>query len=111
MDLQRINLKKGIVWVKGKRGWRKVFLGEASQHAILAYLDERPQSSSSALWLSVHRRPLTSDGVRQMVDRLAHKANVHGRTICTHSVTARPKPGWTMALTRKSLRRHWDTPM
>ncbi len=79
MDVQRLDLKHGIAWVEGKRGWRKIFLGESSQKAILNYLCERPTDGPSALWLSVHKRALTSDGVRQMIDRLAQRAGVKGR--------------------------------
>ncbi len=79
MDVQRLDLKHSIAGVEGKRGWRKVFLGESSQKAILNYLCERPKDGPSALWLSVHKRALTSDGVRQMFERLAQKANVQGR--------------------------------
>lgn len=79
MDTQRLDLNQGIAWVEGKRGWRKIFLGQTSVSAIADYLQERPINSSTSLWLNVMGQPLTSDGVRQMVDRLARKANVSGR--------------------------------
>lgn len=79
MDLERLYLAQGIAWVLGKRGWRKIFLGKASIEAIDAYLHTRPINAPTALWLNVHGQPLTADGVRQMVKRLARKAAVTGR--------------------------------
>lgn len=79
MNLRQLDLRQGVAWVNGKRGWRKVFLGKASAEAILAYLPERPTNGGDALWLNVKGRPLTTDGIRQLVDRLAIEANVTGR--------------------------------
>ncbi|MCC6457221.1 MAG: tyrosine-type recombinase/integrase [Caldilineaceae bacterium] len=79
MDLSQLDLKQGVAWVKGKRGWRKVFLGKASVQAIQHYLQVRPAGKTTGLWLNVHGQPLTSDGVRQLVDRLAGRAQVAGR--------------------------------
>ncbi|MBU6352100.1 MAG: tyrosine-type recombinase/integrase [Chloroflexi bacterium] len=79
MNLRQLDLRQGLAWVNGKRGWRKVFLGKASVEAILAYLPERPTNGGDALWLNVKGRPLTTDGIRQLVDRLAIEANVTGR--------------------------------
>lgn len=79
MNLHQLDLRQGIAWVKGKRGWRKVFLGKASVQAIQTYLKERPANKGDALWLNVFGQPLTTDGVRQLVDRLAEKARITGR--------------------------------
>lgn len=79
MDLKHINLKAGEVWVYGKRGWRKVFLGKASVETIQAYLEERTEDSCPALWLGRYGEPLTADGVRRLVYRLAEQAQVEGR--------------------------------
>lgn len=79
MNLRQLDLRQGIAWVKGKRGWRKVFLGKASVQAIQAYLKERPTNKGDALWLNRFGQPLTTDGVRQLVDRLAEKARITGR--------------------------------
>lgn len=79
MDLERLHLAQGIAWVQGKRGWRKIFLGKASIEAINAYIQTRPINAPTNLWLNVHGQPLTADGVRQMVKRLARKAAVTGR--------------------------------
>ncbi|MCC6168722.1 MAG: tyrosine-type recombinase/integrase [Caldilineaceae bacterium] len=79
MNLPQLDLKQGIAWVQGKRGWRKVFLGNAGVQAIQAYLAERPASQGHALWLNAYDRPLTTDGVRQLVDRLAESAGITGR--------------------------------
>ena len=79
MDLERLHLYQGIAWVQGKRGWRKIFLGKASIEAIDAYLQTRPINAPTNLWLNVYGQPLTADGVRQMVNRLARKAAVTGR--------------------------------
>ncbi len=52
MNLRQIDMRQGIAWVQGKRGWRKVFLGKASVQAIQAYLRERPVGKGDALWLN-----------------------------------------------------------
>jgi site-specific recombinase XerD len=51
----------------------------SSVQAIQDYLHERSSHSKDALWLTVLGKPLTTDGVRQLVDRLAEKAGVVGR--------------------------------
>ena len=79
MNLHQLDLRQGIAWVKGKRGWRKVFLGKASVQAIQAYINARPANKGDALWLNVFGQPLTTDGVRQLVDRLAEKGRITGR--------------------------------
>jgi site-specific recombinase XerD len=38
-----------------------------------------PLIGLDALWLNVNGQPLTADGVRQMVERLAQRAGVRGR--------------------------------
>lgn len=47
--------------------------------AIFDYLRERPAGTEHALWLNSLGQPLTTDGVRQLVDRLAEKADITGR--------------------------------
>ncbi|MCC6167437.1 MAG: tyrosine-type recombinase/integrase [Caldilineaceae bacterium] len=79
MNLRQLDLKQGITWVQGKRGWRKVFLGKAGAQAIQEYLCERPAGQEHALWLNTLGQPLTTDGVRQLVDRLAKQAGIAGR--------------------------------
>src|SRR5690606_18471312 len=78
MNLRQLDLKQGIAWVQGKRGWRKVFLGKAAVETIEAYLCERPAGQEQALWLNTLGRPLTTHGVRPLVDRLAEEAAVIG---------------------------------
>lgn len=79
MELKRLKLKVGSASVYGKRGWRPVFLGKASVQAIQAYLEERASETSPKLWLGRYGEPLTTDGVRQLVGRLAEQAHVQGR--------------------------------
>lgn len=79
MRLSRLELKDGYAWVEGKRGWRKAFLGQTAVQAIEAYLRQRSEYDADVLWLSANGEPLTTDGVRQMVDRLAERAGVTGR--------------------------------
>ncbi len=79
MAVSRVNLRQGVAWVEGKRGWRKIFLGEASVDAIGSYLQIRQDTGTDALWLNSNGQPLTADGVRQMVDRLARQAGIRGR--------------------------------
>ena len=79
MSLTHLDLKQGMAWVNGKRGWRKVFLGKASVQAIQSYMRERGPGRYDALWLNAQGKPLTTDGIRQIVDRLAAEASVTGR--------------------------------
>lgn len=79
MEVKRLNLRGGWASVYGKRGWRKVFLGKASVKAIQVYLEERATETSPKLWLGRYGEPLTTDGVRQLVGRLAEQAQVQGR--------------------------------
>ena len=79
MNLRQLDLKQGIAWVQGKRGWRKVFLGKASIQAIQAYLQERPTGKEDAVWLKRWGNSLTTDAVPQLVDRLADKTGITGR--------------------------------
>jgi site-specific recombinase XerD len=79
MTINHLTLTTGEALVYGKRGWRKVYLGKESTVAIKAYLEERPKTGEGALWLNVYGRPLTTDGIRQLIDRLAKRANVEGR--------------------------------
>lgn len=79
MMVDQLDLKRGEAWVKGKRGWRKVYLGEICVEAIRAYLEDRSDNTESVLWLGSHGGPLTADGVRQLIYRLAENAHTRGR--------------------------------
>jgi site-specific recombinase XerC len=94
MNLHQLDLWQGIAWVKGKPGWRKVFLGKASVQAIQAYLKDRPPNKHDALWLNIFGQPLTTDGVRQLVDRLAEKARITGDIIFMRFVIVRHRRVW-----------------
>ena len=78
MTLSQLDLRRGIAWVKGKRGWRKIFLGDAGLEAIQAVSERTQPGAQNALWLNVNGQPLTTDGIRQLVDRLAAQARCHG---------------------------------
>ena len=93
MSLKRLNLKRGEAWVTGKRGWRPVYLGEMSVRAITAYIDEREEWPNDALWLDYYGERITIDGVRQMINRLAEKADVEGRHNL-HSFRHRVAQAW-----------------
>ncbi|MBX3054199.1 MAG: tyrosine-type recombinase/integrase [Caldilineaceae bacterium] len=79
MTTDQLDLAKGETWVKGKRGWRKVFLGKVCIEALQTYVDDRPDEPTNALWVSAHQGALTTDGIRQLIDRLAESAGVRGR--------------------------------
>jgi len=93
MSVERLDLRKGTAWVNGKRGWRKVFLGEASVAAITGYLQSRPTVATDALWLNVRDQPLGTDGIRFIIDDLAAKAGVRGRHNL-HSFRHRAVQSW-----------------
>jgi integrase/recombinase XerC len=79
MTIDQLDLRKGEAWVKGKRGWRKVFLGKTCVEAVETYLQERTESPEPTLWLGSHGGPLTDDGIRQLIYRLAEDGNIRGR--------------------------------
>ncbi|MEM7130380.1 MAG: tyrosine-type recombinase/integrase [Chloroflexota bacterium] len=79
MDIKRMNLNRGEIWVNGKRGWRKIFLGKTSKQVIRDYLEDRPNAVTSSLWLNQYRESLTEDGVRQLFNRLAERAGIKGK--------------------------------
>ena len=93
MTVGSLNLSKGEVWVNGKRGWRKVFLGKASIKAVDCYLEVRPPSFCDGLWIGQRGGPLTADGVRQMIQRLAERADVEGRSN-PHAFRHRAAQAW-----------------
>jgi integrase/recombinase XerC len=93
MEIARLDLKKGGSWVHGKRGWRKLVLGAMGVQVIKSYLAKRPPASTDRLWLNTTGNPLTTDGIRQIVDRLADKADVTGRHNL-HSFRHRTAQAW-----------------
>lgn len=93
MSTDRIDLKIGTAWVNGKRGWRKVFLGEECTEAIFIYMRDRKGLKHSDLWLSKQGNALSADSVRAIVDKLAEKAGVDGRHNL-HSFRHRAAQSW-----------------
>lgn len=109
MNLRQLDVRQGVAWVKGQRGWRKVFLGKASVQAIQTYLKER-SGRGDTLWLNIFGQPLTTDGVRQLVDRLADKVGITGRHNL-HAFRHRPpNRGSTLASMPKLLLKHSAMP-
>lgn len=93
MSPERIDLKGGTAWVNGKRGWRKVFLGQECVEAIFIYMRERKDVKNDALWLSSQDKPLSADSIRSIIDNLAASAGVQGRHNL-HSFRHRAAQSW-----------------
>jgi site-specific recombinase XerD len=73
-------LRDGAFRVLGKGARERVLpIGLSTQSALARYLKlQRPTSHFSTLFLARDRRPLTAEGFRQVVRRLARRAGVGG---------------------------------
>ena len=110
MNLRELDLGRASPGCRASAAWRKVFLSKATVQAIQAYLRERPAGQEHALWLNSSDEPLTIDGVRQLVDRLAKRAGIKG---ChnLHAFRHRAgRRGWIKASAPRSWRRRWAIP-
>lgn len=67
-----------LVVEKGTKA-RRVYFTEMTAEAIRLYLLVRPASDSSALFVSPLGKEITSNAVRQMLDRVGERAGVKGR--------------------------------
>jgi site-specific recombinase XerD len=63
---------------KGQRG-RRVYFTTHTAETLGLYLSVRPESDSPALFLSRSGSPLTTNGVRLMLERVGKRAGVKGR--------------------------------
>lgn len=68
---------------KGGRG-RRVYFTDVTGDALALWLAVRPDSDSPALFLSERGGPLTTNGVRMLLERIGKRAGVKGR-INAHS--------------------------
>lgn len=63
---------------KGRRG-RRIYFTELTAETISLYLAVRPHMDSDAVFLSRSGAPLTTNGVRLMLERVGKRAGVKGR--------------------------------
>jgi len=77
LDLNDVDLTTGAVLIRSGKGRkpRNVFLGQTTRRALRAYLKLR-QDDNPALWLADKGERLTYWGLREMVERRAHKAGI-----------------------------------
>lgn len=80
LDCGDVNLKKGDVAIRRGKGRksRTVFLGDAARAALAAYLQTRVAPlPDDPLWPSLSGRDrLSTSGLRQMLERLSHRAGI-----------------------------------
>jgi site-specific recombinase XerD len=78
--LADLDIKRGRVLVRGKGGKeRYVPFGAKTTEALMRYLRARrthPLAASEMLWLGWRGKPLTGDGIMQMVRRRAGRAKI-----------------------------------
>lgn len=77
LELSKVDLKNNlaIVTEKGDKD-RTVYFTETTANALRLYLMERPRSKSEQLFLSHQGKPIKSNGIYQMLGRIAKKAGV-----------------------------------
>jgi site-specific recombinase XerD len=77
LDLDDVDFTSGAVLVREGKGRkpRTVFLGQTSRRALRAYVKLR-QDDNPALWLADKGTRLTYWGLREMVERRAHRAGI-----------------------------------
>ena len=81
LRLQNTDLTNGTLQVMGKgRRERKMPIGDTARSVIWDYLQERESlmPRTDALWVSEQGEALLSNGVRQLLMRLAKRANIEG---------------------------------
>jgi len=78
LDVADVNLDQGVVMIRrGKGGKGRVsFLDQAATRAVLSWLRVRGEAATPGLWVNSRGARLTSDGVRQMIERRAARAGV-----------------------------------
>lgn len=72
-----------VVTEKGARA-RRVYFTDLTADALALYLAVRPAVDSDALFISARGEPLTTNGVRMLLERIGARAGVKGR-INAHS--------------------------
>ncbi len=80
MNIKDIDLNTGAVMIRyGKRGkTRMVFIGRKTRRAVRAYLRMR-HDQSPAMFVSKDEERLTYDGLRQLLDRRAKRAELSNK--------------------------------
>ena len=81
MDRLFLHERKAEVREKGRGGYGKsrwVYFGADTHHALVDYLAERPYDKGNTVFLG-RQGPLLSNGVYQILKRLAKKAGITGR--------------------------------
>lgn len=85
VDTTKITEKGVKAMVYGKTGSRYVMAGQETAFAMKLYIPSRPHNAPPELWLSKRgTTPITTNGVYQLLRRLAKKAKLEGERFNPH---------------------------
>jgi len=83
--LTDVDMQKGVIQVMGKGAkQRQVRIGRETQKAVLKYMLRR-NDTLPCLWVTEERRPITPEGVRQIILRLGRRAGITGVRCSPHT--------------------------
>ena len=83
--LTDVDMQRGIIQVMGKGAkQRRVRIGRETQKAVLKYLLRR-NDNWRCLWVTEERRPITAEGIRQIILRLGRRAGISGVRCSPHT--------------------------
>lgn len=76
-----VDLRTGAIVIRGENAKthakRTVYIGERARAALADYLATRPPLAADALLWHGAQRPLTTDGMKRLIQRLGQRAGVH----------------------------------
>jgi integrase/recombinase XerC/integrase/recombinase XerD len=85
IQLRDIDIEREIIKVMGKGARERVVrMGKATQQALIKYLLQR-RDNFPCLWVSEERKPITGDGIYQMIKRLGKRARLSGVRCSPHT--------------------------
>jgi len=83
--LSDVAMERGIIQVMGKGAkQRRVRIGKETQKAVLKYMLRRTDTLP-CLWVTEERRPITAEGIRQIILRLGKRAGITGVRCSPHT--------------------------
>ncbi len=85
IQLSDVNIDTGIIKVTGKGAkQRLVHISTETQKAVLTYIARRTDNFP-CLWVTEERRPITAEGIRQIVRRIGKRAGITGVRCSPHT--------------------------
>jgi len=86
MRLKDVDVEQSLVHVTGKGNkMRTMHISSTTLKALWRYLKTPPRPAIEKIWLSEERRPLTNDGVRQAIRKIASQAGITGVRASPHT--------------------------